>query len=258
MRGILMSRSTTAGSAGPAVPIRPLAPQVLQRLHAVLDDDHVVGQVVLGQRLEGQLDVLGVVLGQQDAGSQSVIISSPSAWAGEVEGRRLPSSASAQTRPPCRVTMRCTLARPMPVPSNSRGGVQALEHAEQLVRVLHVEAHAVVAHEEDDVSPVLLVRPPTSMRAGACVAGVLDGVAEQVGPHLAQQRAVAAHGRQVADRPTRWCGPPARSRTESALPAASAFMSTPAVHLRAAGPGELQQVVDQQPISRAESATVSR
>ena len=31
----------------------------------------------------------------------------------------LPSSPSAQIRPPCRSIMRCTVARPMPVPSNS-------------------------------------------------------------------------------------------------------------------------------------------
>src|SRR5712691_12960151 len=29
--------------------------------------------------------------------------------------------------------------------------VQPLEHPEQLVRILHVEAHAVVAHEQDDL-----------------------------------------------------------------------------------------------------------
>ena len=59
-----------------------------------------------------------------------------------------PTLPSAQTRPPCLVTIRWTIARPIPVPGNSSARVQALEHAEQLADVLHVEADAVVLDEE--------------------------------------------------------------------------------------------------------------
>ena len=48
-------------------------------------------------------------------------------------------------------TMRLTMARPMPVPGNSRA-MQPLEHAEQLVDVLHVEADPGVADEVDGLA----------------------------------------------------------------------------------------------------------
>src|SRR5690606_17849681 len=70
------------------------------------------------------------------------------------------------------------------------GRVQALEHAEQLARVLHVEAGAVVAHLE-------LVRPVGALAVldldprRLAAAAVLDRVAEQVQPHLAQHVLVA-------------------------------------------------------------------
>ena len=44
--------------------------------------------------------------------------------------------------------MRCTVARPTPVPGKSLDRVQALEGDEELVGVGHVEARSVVPHKE--------------------------------------------------------------------------------------------------------------
>lgn len=63
---------------------------------------------------------------------------------GAMKCRTLPS---AQVLPPCRLRMERTLAEPMPI-SSTHHCVQALEHTEQLAGVLHVKAHAVVAHKK--------------------------------------------------------------------------------------------------------------
>src|SRR5665647_2621815 len=57
-----------SGVAGLAVLEGPLAAQVLHRLHAVVRYRHTIGEVVLGERLDGELHVVGVVFGEQDAG----------------------------------------------------------------------------------------------------------------------------------------------------------------------------------------------
>ena len=57
-------------------------------------------------------------------------------------------AAFAQIWPPWRASTRRTLARPMAAAGVFAGLVQALEHAEQLGRISHVETGAVVAHAE--------------------------------------------------------------------------------------------------------------
>src|SRR5689334_25394631 len=59
--------------------------------------------------------------------------------------------------------------------------VQALEHAKQLARVLHVETRAVVAHGEFIVASGRAVEAYLDLRL-LTVTGVLHGVAEQVLP----------------------------------------------------------------------------
>ena len=66
------------------------------------------------------------------------------------------TSAVAQTRPPCLWMMRWTVARPMPGTGKDARVVQSLEGAEELVGVGHVEARAVVAHEERRAAVLLL------------------------------------------------------------------------------------------------------
>src|SRR6267142_353136 len=74
------------------------------------------------------------------------------------------------------------------------GAMQSLEYAKQLPRVFHVEADAVVA------DGVVILR--TDLAAAdlderpCCLAAVLDRIGNEIRPHLAQQAAVAAGGRQ--------------------------------------------------------------
>ena len=51
--------------------------------------------------------------------------------------------------------MRCTVANPDPGAAELALGVQAPERTEQLVRVVHVEADAVVADEDGGLARVL-------------------------------------------------------------------------------------------------------
>ena len=46
--------------------IRALAAQKLHRLHAVLDDAHMVAHLEIFQRFDGQLGIAGAVFHQQD------------------------------------------------------------------------------------------------------------------------------------------------------------------------------------------------
>ena len=72
-------------------------------------------RLVLLERPQGEIAIVGVVLDQQHLAIHQC---SPS-----VNDRVAPrpGAASAHTRPPCRSTMRCQVARPIPVPSNSDG-----------------------------------------------------------------------------------------------------------------------------------------
>src|SRR6185295_4548468 len=72
-----------------------------------------------------------------------------------------------------------------------RLAMQALERAEQLRRVLHVEADAVVAHEVG-----LLLHVPTDIHPRAvALARILERVADEIGPDLADDRGLAFAGR---------------------------------------------------------------
>ena len=96
------------------------AVQVVQRLRAVAHDHDLVGEVVLVQRRQRELDVAQVVFHEQDVAESfmSCSLRRLRQWKSK-RSRRRPPRPRAQTRPPCRWMMRCTLARPMPVPSNS-------------------------------------------------------------------------------------------------------------------------------------------
>src|SRR5258705_1696198 len=76
-------------------------------------------------------------------------------------------------------------------------GMQALEHAEELRGVAHVEADAVVAHPVDVLGALRLAADLDPSRIA--LAAVLEGVADEVQPHLLQQRVVGQRRRQLAD-----------------------------------------------------------
>src|SRR6185436_2518706 len=94
--------------------------EVVERLLAVADDDHLVREVILVQGGERQIDVLLIVLDQEDP--LDVLRHGLGSFArGNETWKVAPrsTSPSARTCPPCRSMIRLTLARPMPTPSNS-------------------------------------------------------------------------------------------------------------------------------------------
>ena len=114
-------------------------------------DDRVV-EPVLAERAPRQQHVVRIVLGQQDRGV--VHRGPPSRDAGGRSGSTNRNTAprsgcpSAQIRPPCRLMMRPTIARPIPLPGEVLVRVQPLERHEQLLGVPHVEPGTGVPHEE--------------------------------------------------------------------------------------------------------------
>src|SRR5689334_19002707 len=88
--------------------------KVVERLRAVAYDDHRVREVVGGQRLERELDIVGVVLGEQDLFE---LVHGLGRCTGKVKWNVAPPPCvdSARISPPCRWITRCTIASPMPV-----------------------------------------------------------------------------------------------------------------------------------------------
>jgi hypothetical protein len=78
--------------------------------------------------------------------------------------------------------------------------VQPLEHAEQLVRVPHVETDAVVAHEHHGFAGLAPVRPDFDPRHRP-PARVFQRVRDQIDEDLAQQRRIAVDLREQLHRP---------------------------------------------------------
>src|SRR5262249_10522401 len=91
--------------------------QEVERLGAVTRHLDVVADLVLAEGAQGQLDVVGVVLDQQDEAIAHGV--SPDGSSVKVKVAPRPVAPSARMRPPWRWTMRWTMARPMPLPGNS-------------------------------------------------------------------------------------------------------------------------------------------
>src|SRR5437016_1708508 len=77
------------------------------------------------------------------------------------------------------------------------GTVQALEHAKQLARILHVEPHSVVFHLIDGLTAIGAARHLNRCRIAG--ARELQGVGEQIGKDLLQEGGVGDAICQVAD-----------------------------------------------------------
>src|SRR6185312_141056 len=101
--------------------------QVIQALYAILDMDDGIGQMRLGERIHGHLGIRSAVFDEQDRTKVTLVHGRPqtdapaTSVAGKEKWKCAPwsSSPSAQTRPPCRAMIRCTFAKPIPVPGNS-------------------------------------------------------------------------------------------------------------------------------------------
>jgi len=75
--------------------------------------------------------------------------------------------------------------------------VQALEHPEQAVGTPGVEPDAVVLHPEHAFSGCRVGLPAHRHRGRLAWAAVLEGVGQQVVPHLAEQQSVTLNLREV-------------------------------------------------------------
>ena len=114
-----------------------------------------------------------------------------------------PTRALGQVRPPWRPTMRRTLARPMPVPSEL-GWVYAAAgiRSKSLAAIGHVEADSVRRADEHLLGGIGASGLKANGDGGLRVlAGVFHGVFIRVDPHLSQQRGIGLHGRQGSDVP---------------------------------------------------------
>ena len=77
------------------------------------------------------------------------------------------------------------------MPSKSSGAVQTLKHAEEFVGILDVEADAVVAHEDDRRSVLILFSDfDDGLITRPCE---LDSIREQVLKDLLDQSGIALH-----------------------------------------------------------------
>ena len=85
--------------------------------------------------------------------------------------------------------------------------VQPLEDAEELAGVLHFEAHAVVAYEDDGLG--LVARRAADLDGGLRPrAGELQGVRDQVAQGDAEHRAIASDRGELAEVPVNVPAPP--------------------------------------------------
>ena len=119
----------------------------------------------------------------------------------------VPGADSAQICPPWRSMIRRTLARPIPEPSKPLVPVKLLEGLEEVRRVLHVEAHAVVG----DVEQVLLAMQAAAnpMNAGWLSRENFQALPSRFSRVFADQ---GSRRRRRRDPYPRGCGPAAPDR----------------------------------------------
>src|SRR6202167_513256 len=102
----------------------------VQRFFAVPDHKYAVSQSLLSQRIKGKINVVLAIFNQEYV--LNCVHSEPPAAAAAFSGTACSpapsvkkkvaprsSSASTQTRPPCFLMIRSTVAKPIPLPSNS-------------------------------------------------------------------------------------------------------------------------------------------
>src|ERR1700704_5667402 len=90
--------------------------QIVEGLDTVPHTNQRVFDFCAMKRHHGQVGVIVVVLDQQDHLLFGRHCNSPSV---KKKVAPSPTAALAQIRPPCRATILCTVASPIPVPSNS-------------------------------------------------------------------------------------------------------------------------------------------
>src|SRR6185436_19564782 len=138
--------------------------EVVERLHAVAHHHDLVPEAVFREGLQRELGVALAVVGEEDAPHQV------HAWppAGLSVNRNVaprPGAASAQMRPPWRARMRCTVARPMPVPSNWSARCSRWKTPKSLP-AWAMSKPTPLSRTHTSTLPCASSLEPTSMRAG--------------------------------------------------------------------------------------------
>ena len=152
------------------------------------------------------------------------------------------TSPIAHTRPWWRLITRCTVARPIPVPSKFVGGMQALEGPEQLPGIRHVEAGPVVAHEVDRLPAggdgaefdARVLAPP----------GEFPGVAQQVVQHHGEQARIPEPGDALLDHHLRPASGLAGLEPGDGRPGQGADIDRRALELPLGHAGQVEQAID--------------
>src|SRR6266700_3387062 len=101
-----------------------LGQEDLEGMRTVGGDDDLVAEVVLPEGPQRERHVVWIVIDKQNRFIVHGRCSDPGPSGVRVKKNVLPfpGSLSAQIRPPWRLRMRCTMASPMPLPSNSAAG----------------------------------------------------------------------------------------------------------------------------------------
>ena len=121
--------------------------------------------------------------------------------------------------------------------------MQPVKHREQLVGVAHVEAHAIVRDVVNRLLACTLARDDNLRLHPA--PSILEGIAEEVHPHLAQQRTISQRRRQLPGLQLRHPGRFARTNLRPHLAHERVHVEQPGAHGRAAQPRKCQKIVDE-------------
>jgi len=106
-------------------------------------------------------------------------------------GRPLPKSGR-------RGALRCTAqSRGLSYPGKLLRPMQALAHSKELVRISNVESGPIVVHLVDGLGIFAPTADPDARLRSLCA--VLQGVADEVAPHLTNRRRISGYRRQLGN-----------------------------------------------------------
>src|SRR3989442_1183482 len=166
--------------------VRPSAEEIVEHLHAIPDDDDVIGKPVLLQRAHGERLVIGVVFDQQDR------LAHLGTSEREVKRGALTRRSGRGHRAPMPRHDTLNRGQADAGAGELRSSMERLERGEKLLSISGIEPHAVIAYEKS--AAVILpaqaeldsaTRPPDRR---------LPGIAEQILEDDAEQTRVTVSG----------------------------------------------------------------
>src|ERR1035437_8433180 len=198
MRGILMSRTTTAGLPGLRVPYFPS-----QRRYASASTPSLTTVTRLARLLSASASsVNSASLGLSSASRicfSSAMVSLLFAWQREIERSALVDYSLGPDAAAMTGDNALNIGQANPGSLEFLLGMQALKYAKELVGVLHVKAYSVIRNNESDFAVAF---PGADLDSGhISLPGEFDSVPQQVGPNLTEQGEVTSDRGQFADDP---------------------------------------------------------